>query len=154
MAPSILSIPPEILRMIFAPLSPSDLHAVCLTRRNWRSVAEPFLYAHVEWTWTNTEYPPIIQFLRNVVDRPELGSFVHVMILRGDCFYIDARSYRDKSPKLLVTEVVLDELVNYIERIHIPYAEQWIEELRAGTMDAFVTLLLSQLPSLRCLYLD
>ncbi|RMZ39462.1 hypothetical protein AFCA_002410 [Aspergillus flavus] len=154
MASSILSIPAEILRMIFAPLSPSDLHAVCLRRRNWRSVAEPFLYAHVEWTWTNTEYPPIIQFLRNVVDRPELGSFVHVMILRGDCFYIDARSYRDESPKLLVTEVVLDELVNYIERIHIPYAEQWIEELRAGTMDAFVTLLLSQLPSLRCLYLD
>ncbi|GIK01850.1 hypothetical protein Aspvir_005891, partial [Aspergillus viridinutans] len=30
----------------------------------------------------------------------------------------------------------------------------WIQELRAGTMDAFVTLLLSQLPSLRRLYLD
>lgn len=32
-------------------------------------------------------------------------------------------------------------------------AEQWIQELLAGTMDAFSTLLLSQLPSLRRLYL-
>jgi hypothetical protein len=76
------------------------------------------------------------------------------MILNGDCFDPIGWDYRKKCPKLPVTEVVLDELVKCIERIQIPYAEQWIQELRAGTMDAFVTLLLSQLPSLRRLYLD
>lgn len=153
MASPILSTPPEILRMVFASLSPSDLCAVCLTHRDLRSLAEPLLYTHIQWTWTSSQSPPIAQFLRSIVHRPELASFVHVVILSGDSFDRSLRDYRQKSPKLPVTEVVLDGLVKCIERIHIPYAEQWIQELRAGTMDAFITLLLSQLPSLRCLYL-
>jgi hypothetical protein len=87
------------------------------------------------------------------VHRPELASLVRVLSLNGDSFDITLRGYKQKSPKLPVTEVVLDELVKCIKRIHIPYAEQWIQELRAGTMDAFLTLLLSRLPGLRCLYL-
>jgi hypothetical protein len=88
------------------------------------------------------------------VHRPELARFVQVVILNGGCFDPIGWDYRKKCPKLPVTEVGLDELVKCIERIKIPYAEQWIQELRAGTMDAFITLLLSQLPSLRRLYLD
>jgi hypothetical protein len=139
--------------MIFAPLSPSDLYAVCLTHRDWRSLAEAFLYAHIEWTWTNSQNPPIAQFLRSIVHRPELASFVHVVILNGDSFDTVWHNYEKKSPKIPVTEVDLDELVRCIERIRISCTEQWIQELRAGTMDAFVTLLLSQLPWLRRLYL-
>ncbi|KAE8343186.1 hypothetical protein BDV24DRAFT_149808 [Aspergillus arachidicola] len=153
MASTVLNTPPETLHMMFAPLSPSDLNAVCLTHRNWRFVAEPLLYARVEWTWTNSQNPPIAQFLRSIVHRPELASLVHVVILNGDCFESSLRDYQNKSPKLPVTEAVLDELVKCIERIHISCGEQWIQELRAGTMDAFTTLLLSRLPNLRRLYL-
>ncbi|KAA8650218.1 F-box protein [Aspergillus tanneri] len=153
MASPILSTPPEILRMVFASLSPSDLCAVCLTHRDLRSLAELLLYAHIQWTWTSSQNPPIAQFLQSIVHRPELASFVHVVVLSGDSFDSGLYEYRQKSPKLPVTEVVLDRLVKCIERIHIPYAEQWIQELRAGTMDAFITLLLSQLSSLRYLYL-
>ncbi|OGM49581.1 hypothetical protein ABOM_001750 [Aspergillus bombycis] len=153
MVSAVINTPPELLHMIFAPLSPSDLYAVCLTRRSWRSVAEPLLYARVEWTWTKSRNPPIAQFLRSIVHRPELASFVHAVILNGDCFERWSRDYKQKSPKLPVTEVVLDELVKSIGRIQVPYAEQWTRELRAGTMDAFVTLLLSRLPNLGGLYL-
>ncbi|KNG85197.1 hypothetical protein ANOM_008094 [Aspergillus nomiae NRRL 13137] len=139
--------------MIFAPLSPSDLSAVCLMRRSWRFVAEPLLYAHIEWTWTESQNPPIAQFLRSIVHRPELASLVHAVILNGDCFERSRLAYKQKSPKLPVTEDVLDELVRCIEKIDIPYGEQWIQELRAGTMDAFSALLLSRLPNLRSLYL-
>ncbi|KAB8211921.1 hypothetical protein BDV34DRAFT_233909 [Aspergillus parasiticus] len=153
MASTVLNTPPEILHMMFAPLSPSDLNAVCLTHRNWRSVAEPLLYARIEWTWTNSQNPPIAQFLRSIVHRPELASLVHAVILNGDCFERSSYDYEKKSPKLSVSEDVLDELVQCIERIHIPYGEKWIQELRAGTMDAYSALLLSRLPNLRCLYL-
>ncbi|KJK63938.1 F-box-like protein [Aspergillus parasiticus SU-1] len=153
MACSILSTPPEILHMIFAPLSPSDLYAVCLTCRNWHSIAEPYLYSQVEWTWTNAQNPPIVQFLRSIVHRPELASLVHIMILNGDSFERSIWDFQKKSPKLPVTEAVLDDLMKCIERLHIPYAEEWIQELRAGTVDAFLALLLSRLPNLRCLYL-
>jgi hypothetical protein len=43
--------------------------------------------------------------------------------------------------------------VEYIESIHVPYTEEWIQELRAGSMDAFAALLISQLPNLKCLHL-
>ncbi|KAE8140845.1 hypothetical protein BDV38DRAFT_289911 [Aspergillus pseudotamarii] len=153
MAPAVLNTPPEILHVIFAPLSPSDLYAVCLTRGNWRSVAEPLLYDRVEWTWTNSQNPPIAQFLRSIVHRPELASLVHAVILNGDCFENSANGYEKKSPKLPVSEDALDELVQCVERIPIPYGEKWVQELRAGTMDAFTALLLSRLPNLRYLYL-
>ncbi|GAB1192899.1 hypothetical protein APSETT444_002098 [Aspergillus pseudonomiae] len=153
MASAVLNIPPELLHMIFAPLSPSDLYTVSLMRRSWRSIAEPLLYAHVEWTWTKSHNPPIAQFLRSIVRRPELASLVHTVILNGDCFERSYYDYKKQSPKLPVSEDVLDELVQCIERIHIPYGEKWIQELRAGTMDAFSTLLLSQLPNIKSLYL-
>lgn len=154
MASPILSIPPEVLRAVFASLSRSDLWAVCLTHRYFRTLAESFLYAQIQWIWTSSQNPPIAQFLRSIVHRPELASLVNVVILTGNSFDHDLRGYKQKSLKLPVTEVVLDGLVKYIEKIHVPYAAQWIQELRAGTMDAFVTLLVSQLPNLRCLYLD
>jgi hypothetical protein len=135
-------------------LSSAELHALCLVNKRFRIIAEPFLYTQIQWTWTDSQNPRIAQFLRTIVRRPELAGFVQVVILNGGCFDPIGWDYKKKCPKLPVTEVVLDELVKCIERIRIPNAEQWIQELRAGTMDAFVTLLLSQLPSLRRLYLD
>ncbi|KAF7118125.1 hypothetical protein CNMCM5793_007518 [Aspergillus hiratsukae] len=129
MASSILSTPPEILHMVFASLSPSDLCAVCLTHRALRSLAEPFLYAHIQWTWTYSQNPPIAQFLESIVHRPELASFVRVVILDGEDFDVGWHDYRQKSPKLPVTEAVLDGLVECIKTIHVPYAERWIQRL-------------------------
>jgi hypothetical protein len=91
--------------------------------------------------------------LCSIVHRPELASLVNVVVLSGDSFDRSLHDYRHKSLKLPVTEVVLDGLVKRIERIDIPYTKEWIQDLRARTMDAFVTHLVSQLPSLRCLYL-
>lgn len=153
MASPILSTPPEVLRGVFAYLSRSDLWAVCLTHRYLRTLAESFLYAQIQWTWTSSQNPPIAQFLQSIVHRPELANLVDVVVLSGDSFDRSLHDYKQKSPKLPVTEVVLDGLVKCIERIHTPYGKQWIQELRTGTMDAFVTLLVSQLSSLRCLYL-
>ncbi|PLB36520.1 uncharacterized protein BDW47DRAFT_132712 [Aspergillus candidus] len=150
---SILSTPPEILHPVLASLSPSDLYAVCLTHRYLRSLAEPFLYSHIQWTWTNSQNPPITRFLRSIVQRPELASYVRVVILNGNTFEREWRDYQHESPRLPVTEFALDELVECIEKTQVPYAEQWIQELRVGTMDAFLALLLSQLPNLACLYL-
>ncbi|GIJ88041.1 hypothetical protein Asppvi_006957 [Aspergillus pseudoviridinutans] len=147
------SFPAEILYLVVQLLSSAERHALCLVNKRFRIIAEPFLYAQIQWTWTNSQNPPVAQFLRSIVRRPELASFVHVLILNGDSFDLSWHNYKQKSPKLPVTEVVLDGLEKCIKKIRIPYAEQWIQELRAGTMDAFITLLLSQLPSLRRLYL-
>jgi hypothetical protein len=55
--------------------------------------------------------------------RPKLSSFVQAVILNGDSSKLSVRDYSKKSPKLPVTEVILDEPVKCIERIRIPYQE-------------------------------
>lgn len=154
MAASILTIPTELLRLVFATLSRSDLYALSLTHRDLRAVAESFLYNRVELTWTKSQTPPIAQFLHNIVRRPELASSIHVLILSGDSFDEYFYDYKISSPKLPLGEVPLDGLVNCIENLSVSFASEWIQELRAGTVDAFMSLLLSQLRCLKSLQLS
>ncbi|KAJ5747751.1 uncharacterized protein N7511_009447 [Penicillium nucicola] len=154
MAASILTIPTELLRLVFAALSRSDHYVLCLTHRDLRAVAEPFLYARVELTWTKSQTPPIAQFLQNIVQRPELASSISVLILSGYSFDDYFHNYKLSSPKLPLGEIALDRLIKCIENTSVSFAREWIQELRAGTMDAFMTLLLSQLRSLRFLQLS
>ncbi|KGO53414.1 hypothetical protein PEX2_060210 [Penicillium expansum] len=151
---SLLSTPTEILRLIFASLSHSDLAAVCLTHRDLRSPAEPFLYAHIQWTWSDSQHPPIAQLLRSIVQRPELATYVHDVVLNGDNFNKGVDDPGNESPKIPVTELVVNELVELVARINVPYAEEWIQRLRARSMDAFTTLFISQLHNLKRLFLD
>ncbi|OGE49098.1 hypothetical protein PENARI_c023G08688 [Penicillium arizonense] len=67
---------------------------------------------------------------------------------------VSMEAYTTPESKIPVTNVVLDRLVECIERINVPYAREWIQELRAGSMDAFTTLLISQLLNLKRLFLD
>ncbi|KAJ5836207.1 hypothetical protein N7447_002233 [Penicillium robsamsonii] len=129
---SLLSTPTETLRIIFTSLSHNDLAA----------------------TWSDSQHPPIAQFLRSIVQRPELATYVHDVVLHGDSFDQGVDDPGNESPKIPVTEPVVNELVEFITRINVPYADKWTQKLRAGSMDAFATLLISQLHNLKRLYLD
>ncbi|KAJ5472720.1 hypothetical protein N7530_006721 [Penicillium desertorum] len=151
---SLLSTPTKILRIIFAPLSHGDLAAVCLMHRDLQSPAEPFLYAHIQWTWSDSQHPPIAQFLRSIVQKPELATYIHDVVLNGDNFNKGVDDPGNEIPKIPVTELVVNELVELVARINVPYAEEWIQKLRARSMDAFTTLFISQLHNLKRLFLD
>ncbi|KAK7415738.1 hypothetical protein QQX98_005651 [Neonectria punicea] len=153
MASPLLSIPTEILRLVLASLSSSTLHKLCLVNTDLRSLAEPFLYGNIQWTWTESQTPPIIFLLRSILRRPELAAFTQNLTLNGATFEHNKHQFRRESPWLSVAEEDLDELVECIERIDVPYADLWMQDMRAGFMDAFVALLLSQLPRLGSLHL-
>jgi hypothetical protein len=70
--------------------------------------------------------------------------------LDGDT-YID--QFRFKFPKVPFPDAELDKPIAFIQATGVPYSDLWIQELRQGTMDAFIALLLVQLPNLKCLYL-
>ncbi|KAK2781625.1 hypothetical protein FQN52_001402 [Onygenales sp. PD_12] len=158
MASPILNVPIDIMRLILDLLasSPIDLRAICLTHRDFLILAEPLLYAHIRWTYSNSRAPPIIRFLRSILRRPQLAGFVKSLVLNGASF--EKRPYHTSTlrsiSKLPVIEADLDWLVERIKLIDVPYGDSWIQELRAGNINAFVALLLSQLPRLRCLHLD
>lgn len=155
MAFSLLDSPDDVLLLILPSLSSADLYNMCLTHSTLRFLAEPFLYSGFEWTWTQDQAPPIVSLLYSILRCPQHGNYVRSAVLNGDTFERGPLHYKRPSPKIPAPEgAELGELVECISRLNVPYSKQWIEELRAGTMDAYVALLLSQLPGLRVLRLD
>lgn len=166
MALSLLDCPTEVVGPILKSLSTDDLHAACLVCRHLRLLTEPYLYAKFESTWTftwpqqpphpfpmNSKIPPIIHFLRSIVNRPQLAAFVNVVILKGDSLSGIFHRFRGKPPTLPVMGVDLGAFVKLIENIDVPFGDTWIKALCWGTMDAFVALLLSQVSNLKWLFL-
>ncbi|KAK2882544.1 hypothetical protein FQN49_000229 [Arthroderma sp. PD_2] len=148
----------DVVRLILAYLSRSDLCALCLTNPALRELAEPILYTNIQLTWRKSQTPPIIPLLQRILHNPKLANCVRTIVLDGDDIqhkhgFYDFHSYKPESPKIAVSETDLNGLVDCIARTDVPYSDLWIQELHAGTVDAFAALLLSRLPGLRRLQL-
>jgi hypothetical protein len=63
------------------------------------------------------------------------------------------KPFRVHMPKIPVSTAELDSAVAFVRETGVPYSDLWIQGMYQGTMDAFVTLLLAQLPNLKHLYL-
>lgn len=146
---TLLDFPVDIIDSVFQILSPNDLCAVSLACTHLRKLAEPFLYSRISWTWETSRTPPIIHLLRSILSRPELAAHVQSLTLDGDTFHLT--EYAGRPPKLSVIGPELDQPIAFIERLNVPHGDLWIKELRAGTMDAFIAVLLAQLSQLRYL---
>lgn len=59
-----------------------------------------------------------------------------------------------KVPKIPVSESELEEALAFVAKTTVSYRDAWLDELRKGTMGAFVAVLLSQPLSLAHLYID
>ncbi|KAF7125710.1 hypothetical protein CNMCM5793_002003 [Aspergillus hiratsukae] len=121
----------------------------------FRTIAEPFLYSKIQMTWRKARPdppPPISQLLRTLLSRPQLAAYITNFHLDGDNTYW-LHQFRFKFPNIPVSDAQLDGPIAFIRATRVPYSDLWVQELRQGTMDAFVALLLVQLSNLRCLYL-
>lgn len=134
--------------------SRADILALTLVSKASRTITEPFLYKKIEWTWLADQPPPIIAFLRTILHRPQLANHVRSVALLGDNL-CDAPYIGDRLPTIPVVGSNLDSALEAITKTRVPYsfAHRWEKELNNGTMDAFVSLLLSQLHHLTHLFL-
>lgn len=154
-----LSCPEEILRVIAKKLDFADLRNVCFVNKSLQAVTQPLLYSHIKWAYNKSQSPPIAQFLQTLIRRPDLAECIETIHLEGGDGFGQRRGVyhaeNDKKPQFTINEnVELEEMVKWIEQFGGPYSKQWTDELRTGTMDAFVALLLCLAPGLRTLYLD
>ncbi|KAM0542974.1 hypothetical protein ACHAPJ_012531 [Fusarium lateritium] len=140
---SLINCPEDICHSIFAFLSQTDLHAICLSHSAIRVVAEPLLYSNIKFGWQEKRHHPITSLLRTILRRPKLATHLRSVSLEGRAFYMP--QYRGTAPKIPLSESELDEPLLFVaKRTNVPYREAWMEELRNGTMDAFIAVLISQ----------
>ncbi|KAH8690765.1 hypothetical protein BGW36DRAFT_389283 [Talaromyces proteolyticus] len=152
-AHSLLGCPVEVCYSIFSYLSRADLHDICLVHANLRTLAEPYLYSNIQFTWEEELQPqPITSLLRSLLRRPQLATYVSRVSLSGSYFHNPF--FESRAPKILVSESELEELLGFVRKTTVPYRWTWLEELRNGTMNAFVAVLLSQPLRLTCLVID
>lgn len=122
-------------------LSVADHRALCLVNTEFRAIAEPFLYSRIQfdWQWDDDEPPPLIpQFLRTLVARPQLGTYTRSFHLTADLY----QRHKSKTiiPEMIITDPDLDLWIPAIQRTGVPFRDIWIQELRNGTVDAFIAL--------------
>jgi hypothetical protein len=138
--------------VVFEFLSSGELHALCLVNKMCRTLAERFLYSKIQMTWLKADRtPPITQLLRTLLSRPQLAAYITTVHLDGNLY--DHSRFQFGSPKLPVSGAELDQPIAFIRGTGAPYSDLWIQELRQGSIDAFVALLLAQLTNVRYLYL-
>jgi hypothetical protein len=136
----------EILKLV----SRADLLAFSRVDKASHAYAEPILYAKIEWIWSRFEPPPIEAFLRTILRRPELASYVRSVDLSGHSFSME-ELYEGRVPDISIAGRFLNLAVKAVKATKVPYAPLWKQHLQAGKMDALVAVLLSQLHNLSCL---
>jgi hypothetical protein len=139
---------------VFQFLSSAELHALCLVNKMRRTIAERFLYSKIQMTWLKPDRPPpIAQLLRTLLSRPQLAAYITTVHLDSNLYDQYHHLFQFTIPKLPVSGAELDQPIAFIRGTGAPYSDLWIQELRQGSIDAFVALLLAQLSNVRYLYL-
>ncbi|KAH6856552.1 hypothetical protein B0I37DRAFT_78412 [Chaetomium sp. MPI-CAGE-AT-0009] len=141
----------DVLRLILGYLSQDDLRKVCLVHSQLRHLAEAPLYSRIELLYDQEKYSawhPITSLIRTILRRPDLASRIRTLsCTRG-------RTQRGVL-NVPVCQEYLREALSFVERTRlVRYRDAWMEELREGTMDAHLAILLSQLPRLQYLRLS
>ncbi|KAH8895207.1 hypothetical protein GQ53DRAFT_743966 [Thozetella sp. PMI_491] len=171
MAASLLDLPPEILDSVVEILPYVDLFSACMACKTMHAITERFLYSKFYWSWTfNVPFqisaspsrtsatpPPIMRFLQSLLEKPHLADFVNDVRLEGDSLSRISHYFRGQLPTLPNPGFVLKALsLKATDKLDIPQPDRarWRAELIRGSVDAWVALLLSQIPKLKVLNLE
>ncbi|CAG9998459.1 unnamed protein product [Clonostachys byssicola] len=143
--------PRELQLAIFTLLPSGDLLSLSLVSKNLHGFVEPLLVAdiHLEWKkQPDHKLPPVAALLRTLLERPYLGQHCLKLRLTGMGFKTHPRGTDEEPPALPVSVLPLPAAAEHIRVIEAPGADNWLEELQAGAVDALVALLISMLPNL------
>lgn len=141
----------DVVRQILGCLVQVDLRSVCLVHPSLRLLAEPLLYSAVELAYYKSKPHLITLLVRSILRRPELAAHIRTLSLQGGD--PPDQNWKGKVARSPVHEADLHEAVSLVAGTRLPYRDRWIVELRQGTLDAYVALLLLRLPRLQRLHL-
>ncbi|KAM7186852.1 hypothetical protein V8F20_011206 [Naviculisporaceae sp. PSN 640] len=153
----------DVQRLILDYLSQSDLRNVCLTHRHLYHLAQPVLYSCVELpSGIDCGGPPkphrITSFVRSIVSQSHLATCIRrLSFLKARNKEDDDPEYRSDhrtAPELLVASLDMEAAVHFIEKCDVPYRDAWLKALETSPMDAFLAILLMNLPAVSHLRIE
>lgn len=142
--------PEDVWHCIMTFMAQADLRNLCLVNTSLRNLAEPYLYSDIHLVWPGRlikgrrdNRPHCITLLiGNILRRPHLSPYIRSVSLIGASFRDPF--YQGRAPKVVVAESDLSEALAFVAKTGVPYRELWSQELRNGTMEAFIAVLLAQ----------
>lgn len=162
-------VPNDILLCIFEVCSRRSITELSKVNRRFHILSQPQLYNTINWKWLDNNWkgeggviPPILLLLRTIFTTPDVARLIHFVKLEGNSFCAQGPYRRAKSPKIPLDsisaselDIILSAVKSIQSKIRMPLGQENLlaEEFRAGTMDAMLPILLSQLPNLRFLHL-
>jgi hypothetical protein len=154
---SFLDCPTELIDSILEQVSLSDLLAVSLASKKLRGSATLLLYSHIDFRIYRDNIRALLHLSRSIFNKPELGTYIKSVRLRDgepkiQDLHMESWRHQDKTPKASPSQPTDEDgmplFVAFVAKSGLPYANLWIEKLRAGDLNATVALLLSKLPNL------
>ncbi|KAK4207043.1 hypothetical protein QBC37DRAFT_456706 [Rhypophila decipiens] len=149
-----LDLIPDVKLPILDHLSQSDLPTLCLAHRRLDELARPVLYSCVELPSGFGRYQPhpIAPFLRTIISKPELSRRIrHLSFLEKPP---PSGHLYGTGPEFQVSPSDMEGVVQFVEGCEVSYRDFWIEALQAGTMEAYLAVLLLNLPSIDYLRIE
>ncbi len=164
----LLDLNEDVLRLVLEQLSPVSLSTVARVHPYIRYLAQQILFSNIRirleddsiYRAYDTQPPiptnPVLltipSLVATIVQRPDLAGCVRKLSVGGSCW--STRYEGDSAPKLVAHETDLQATVSFVLRqTGLSYRHDWAEALRGGSPDAYLAVLISQLPRLRRLKL-
>lgn len=153
----------DVKRLILDYLSQQDLFNLCVTCSHLYHLAQPVLYSSVEFpSGINSGGPPkphrVTSLVRAILSRPHLATHIRrLAFLKDHNEEGDDSEYRSdhqRPPEFLIPSPDMEAAVRFIKKCDVPYRNDWLEALQASPMDAYLAILLTNLPAVTHLRIE
>ncbi|KAM0443985.1 hypothetical protein ACHAQK_002733 [Fusarium lateritium] len=147
----LMRLPTEVQIIIAGLLSDRrDLQALTLVNRHFARISQPVLYREVDVGWDPKEPSPLAVVTRTLLDRPDLAASVKSLRL-------DGYEFPEREPEVIstisVTGLNMAKAADIIKGTGADFADNWVQGVLDGAVDALVALIVVMTPSVRNLYL-
>lgn len=144
---------PELWDIIAQCLAPTDLLHLSSVSRAFNATTERYLYRKIIWTWDHSKpdaSTPIQQLLLNLLQRPELASYIREFSVQETGYGPKPRMHAD-SISLRDADVAISSL---IQEAGLSPSEDWIKRLYDLEVESIVALIILLLRNVEKLVID
>ncbi|KAJ4251854.1 hypothetical protein NW762_011151 [Fusarium torreyae] len=145
------NLPNEVMRTIAGGCEPADLLSLCITSKACCDIFEPELFRNIRWTYFHSRKKtskPIHRLLIAICQSPEIAAWI-----RHFAVYEEGFGPKPKAGSVFSSsELAL--LRSSLDFAGVVGVEGWMAELRGGSLETIVAMILLQLREVQSVTLD